>query len=81
MGFTLTRHDNDVWIKPRGDGYDCVSTHADDFIVVATDSRKCVDQIKQTFNLRSEGNIDYFLVHNVRIKRMVCGKLLPKNYP
>ena len=28
-------------------------TRADDFIVVAKDSKKCVDQIKQTFNLRS----------------------------
>ena len=58
MGFASTRHDNNVWIKPREDGCDYVATHVDGFIFVAKDCAKHVDQIKKTFNLRSEGKID-----------------------
>ena len=69
MGFTLTRHDANVWIKPREDGCNFIATHVDDFIVVAKDSKKCADQIKKTFNLRLESKINYFLVHEIRRKK------------
>ena len=69
MGFAPTRHDNNVWIKPREDGYNYIATYVDDFVIVAKDSKKHVDQIKQTFNLRSEGKIDYFLGHDIRCKK------------
>ncbi len=40
LGFEPTRYDNDVWIKPRGDGtgYDYICTYVDDFLIVAKDA-------------------------------------------
>ena len=68
MGFTPTRYDNNVWIKPREDGCNFIATHVDDFIVVAKDSKKHSDQIKKALNLSSECSIDFFLGHDIRQK-------------
>ena len=78
MGLAPTRHGNNVWIKPREDGHDFIATHVEDFIVVAKDSKKCADQIKQAFNLRSEGKIDYFLGHGTRCKKNGLWETFPK---
>ena len=48
MGFAPTRDDDNVWIKPREDGCDYTATHADDFVVVAKDCTKHVDQIEKS---------------------------------
>ena len=62
MGYNPARHENNVWIKPREDVYVCIENHVDDFMLVAKDSTSCIIKIKETLNLRSEGEMDYFLV-------------------
>ena len=43
--------------------------HVDDFMVVSKDSKVYLEKIKETFNLRSEGNMDYFLGCEIRRKK------------
>ena len=78
MGFAPTIHDNNDWIKPREDGCYYVAIRVDDFIVVAKDCAKHADQIKKTFNLRSEGKIDYFLGCDARYKKNVLWETFAK---
>ena len=73
-GFTPTRHYDNALTNPREDGCNYVATHFDDFMVVAKYSKGSLMKIKETFNLRSEDDMDYFLGCNIRRKRMSYGK-------
>ena len=71
-------HENNAWIKPRKDGHDCITTHVEDFIVVAKDSDSHINKIKETINLRSKGEMSYFLGYDIRRKKNVLWATLAK---
>ena len=68
LGFTPTIQDSNVRIKPRKDVNNCVRTNVDNSMLVAKHSASHINKIKATFNLRSEGKINYFLGHDTRGK-------------
>ena len=73
MGFTSSRHDDDVWIKPREDSHDCIVTHAGDFIVVTKDSASCIKKIRKYSILDPKERWIIFLVMALEEKEWCVG--------
>ena len=63
LGFTPSRYDRDVWLRPREekDGYDYVCTHVDDFKIVARDPDKWLKYIQDSFLVKESGPRKYYL--------------------
>ena len=43
MGFELSRHDPDIWMKEAAPGYDYIGTHVNDMMVVAKEPKQYMD--------------------------------------
>ena len=48
-------------MRDRGDGYDWICTHVDDFKIVARDAQTWMDKLKGTFLIKSHGPRNYYL--------------------
>ena len=72
LGFTPSRYDRDVWLRSRdrGDGYDYICTHVDDFKIVARDAEMWMDKLKKAFLIKSNGPRDYYLGNDYKFYEM-----------
>lgn len=63
LGFKNTRYDKDVWLRASkcGTHYEYVCTHSDDFMIAARNAQSIMNDIKATYNVKSEGPPDYYL--------------------
>jgi hypothetical protein len=63
LGFCGTRYDKDVWIREsnRPGNYEYVCTHSDDFMIVSKKPNDIMEAIKATYDVKSEGQPDYYL--------------------
>jgi len=63
MGFTMTRFDRDVWIRPAADGksYEYICTHVDDFCIFSRTPQLVMDQITAVYTVKSQGPPEYYL--------------------
>jgi len=61
LGFKPTCFDRDVWIKDRGDGYDYICTHVDDFKIIAKEPQKYMDSLKAVYDIKDEHPPEYYL--------------------
>jgi hypothetical protein len=63
MGFTNTRYDKDVWLRKSrcGTHYEYICTHSDDFMIASRHPQKIMDDIKETYNVKSKGPPEYYL--------------------
>ena len=79
MGFSTSRADADLWIKKssNGKGYEYITTHVDDVIVVSTDPKKYMTKLSQHFMTKLsqhfpikkvEENPSYYLGNNLQQK-------------
>ena len=64
MGFTPSRTDYDLWIKPKGDHYEYVTTYVDDILVFSKDPMSIIEEIRKTFMLKGVGKPEYYLGGN-----------------
>ena len=57
MGFTRSRIDLSIWYKKRDDGtgYDYIATHVDDFIIIADNQQKYLDELLEKEYVISRG--------------------------
>ncbi len=71
LGFSATRCDRDVWMRPREerDGYDYICTHVDDFKIVARDPERWKSHIFAAFLLKSIGPPSYYLGNNYNFSK------------
>jgi hypothetical protein len=71
IGFTQTRYDKDVWIRlnEKGDCYDYVCTHVDDFMIVGRDPQAVMDMIQAIYAVKSIGPPDYYLGNDYKKDR------------
>ena len=51
LGFEPTHFYPDFWNKGREGGYDCISTHNDDVLVVAIDTTSIFNKLKETYTI------------------------------
>lgn len=63
MGFTSSRADQDVWLRPREDrsGYDYICTHVDDFTIAAKDPAHWMSLIQAQYVVKDIGPPKYYL--------------------
>eukprot|EP00557_Chaetoceros_sp_GSL56_P014026 CAMPEP_0176478512 /NCGR_PEP_ID=MMETSP0200_2-20121128/1227_1 /TAXON_ID=947934 /ORGANISM="Chaetoceros sp., Strain GSL56" /LENGTH=1865 /DNA_ID=CAMNT_0017874457 /DNA_START=317 /DNA_END=5915 /DNA_ORIENTATION=+ len=63
MGFSMTRFDRDVWIRPSADkkSYEYICTHVDDFCIFSRTPQLVMDQITAVYTVKSQGPPEYYL--------------------
>ncbi len=69
MGFTSSRADQDLWLRPSDDyqGYDYIATHVDDLIIAAKHPSKYMDDIEQEFSIRNKSHSpSYYLGNDIK---------------
>ncbi len=50
-----TRFDRGIWIHDRGDGYDYICTHVDDFKISAKDPHTWMAKLQEVFQIKDPG--------------------------
>ena len=62
FGFTPTKYDRDVWIRPDGNEcYEYICIHVDDFRIFAKDPQKIMNQLQSKYTIKNIGVDNYFL--------------------
>jgi hypothetical protein len=71
LGFTPTRYDRDVWLRKYKDGksYEYICIHVDDFCITSKDPEKVMASIKEIYNIKSSGDLEYFLGNDYKIDK------------
>jgi hypothetical protein len=70
MGFTCSRADQDLWLRPSDDyeGYDYIATHVDDLIIAAKKPAVYMNQIEQEFLIRNKADSpSYYLGNDIKM--------------
>jgi hypothetical protein len=87
MGFTSTKADPDVWIRPAAEHYDeMILVYVDDILVFAKEPRKIMSSIGECYELKPESvnEPDIYLGANMEKVQLPNGKtewaMSPKNY-
>ena len=90
MGFTPTRADPDLWIKPSSahSSYDYIGTFVNDLIIVAQQPLTYLETLVSRFNLRNITDLPKFFLStnwtnmsdNSRISNKTCIKEYMRKY-
>ena len=64
MGFTPSKADFDLWMRPKGDHYEYLATCVDDVLVFSRDPMVIIEDIRSTFDLKGIGLPEYYLGGN-----------------
>ena len=69
--FTPTRYDRDVWLRQYKDGksYEYICIHVDDFCITSKDPEKVMASIKDIYNIKSSGDLEYFQGYDYKIDK------------
>ena len=67
LGFTPSRADSDLWMRPKDDHYEYVATYVDDLLVWSKDCDAIINDIKSDYILKGVGAPDYYLGGNVNV--------------
>mgnify|MGYP003446428752 CR=1 FL=1 len=59
MGFTPSKAEPDIWMRPNGDAYEYIGVYVDDLAIVARNPGEIIDtlQTKHCFKLKGTGPI------------------------
>jgi hypothetical protein len=73
LGFTPTRYDNDVWIRPSENkkGYEYICTHVDDFMIVAKRPDLIMQKLQEVYAIgeKSITEPEYYLGNDYKKDR------------
>ena len=71
LGFQPTRYDRDVWLRKYKNqkSYEYICIHVDDFCITSKDPETVMSSIKAIYNVKSSGNLDYFLGNDYKVDR------------
>jgi len=63
MGFTISKADNDVWMRDCGDHYEYIAVYVDDLCIASLDPAKLVQTLKDkySFAIKGDGEISFHL--------------------
>ena len=75
MGFSRSRGDPDVWIRPNGDSYDYIGTYTDDMIVVSHRVQEIFDEINAVYNLGQPEEPSYHIGVDYFKTKLPCGSV------
>ena len=64
MGFTPSKTDFDLWVRPMGDHYEYVATYVDDILAFSKDPMSIIEEIKKEYMLKGVGKREYYLGGN-----------------
>ena len=67
LGFTPSRADSDLWMRPKDDHYEYVATYVDDLLVWSKDCDSIINDVKSDYILKGVGAPDYYLGGNVNV--------------
>jgi hypothetical protein len=61
LGFTPSKSDYDLWIKPVDDHYKYIACYVDDIIVFSKDPMSIIQKLKKTYVMKDIGKPQYYL--------------------
>jgi Reverse transcriptase (RNA-dependent DNA polymerase) len=63
IGFTLSKAESDIWMRPVDDHYELLCVHVDDIIICSKKPQDIINQLEQVhkFSLKGTGPINYHL--------------------
>jgi hypothetical protein len=67
LGFTKTKHDNDLWIIDKTSHYEYLATCVDDIFIWRKDPLRVIKSLEKIYVLKSVGIPEYFLGGNVEM--------------
>ena len=67
LGFTKTKHDNDLWMIDKTSHYEYLATYVDDILIWSKDPMGVIKSLEKIYVLKSVGIPEYYLGGNVEI--------------
>ena len=64
MGFSPSKADFDLWVRPMGDHYEYVATYVDDILTLSRDPMSIIEEIRKDYMLKGVGTPGYYLGGN-----------------
>jgi hypothetical protein len=63
MGFTMSKAESDIWMRPKGDHYEYIAAYVDDLLIVSKDPKAIVNELENVhnFKLKGTGPIEFHL--------------------
>jgi hypothetical protein len=67
LGFTKSKHDNDLWMIDKTSHYEYLATYVDDILVWSKDPMGVIKFLEKVYLLKNVGIPEYYLGGNVEI--------------
>ena len=63
MGFSPSRAENDIWMRPAGNAYEYIATYVDDLLICSKDPKSIIDKLQEEhgYKLKGTGPISFHL--------------------
>jgi hypothetical protein len=59
MGFTPSKVEPDIWMRPNGDAYEYIGVYVDDLAIIARAPQEIIDVLQASTTSSSQGNWSY----------------------
>ena len=73
MGFTPSKTDFDLWVRPKQDHYECMATYVDDILAFSHDPMSIIEEICKDYMLKGVGKPEYYLGGNFHTTKDIEG--------
>jgi len=63
MGFFASKAEKDIWMRDKGDHYECIAVHVDDLLIASEDPDSVIKLLTETcqFKLKGTGPTEFHL--------------------
>ena len=81
MGFTLSKAENDLWMRDCGDHYECVAVCVDDLLIASKNPQAIIDMLEKehNFKLKGTGTVEHHLGCNCERGKDGVLRMKPKD--